>query len=116
MAMAEYAWTSFNGNALVYEAMPQRGKNAGKFHPTEKPIDLYMWTLKHFAKEGDKIFDSHMGSQNSRIAAYNLDLDYWGCEIDETYFKKGCAHFEEICHGVKKLKDGRTVRQLNLFD
>lgn len=116
MAMAEYAWTSFNGNAKVYEAVPQRGKTSAKFHPTEKSIDLYMWTLKHFAHDGDKIFDSHIGSQNSRIAAYNLGLDYWGCEIDKTYFEKGCAHFEEICHGVQKLNDGRILQQLSLFD
>lgn len=49
-------------------------------------MELYEWILTRFAKEGDKILDTHLGSGSSRIAAYNLSFDFVGCEIDETYF------------------------------
>ena len=85
MAMAEYAWTSFNDNAKVFEAAPQ-GNTEKRFHPTQKPISLYRWCYKLFAKSGDKILDTHLGSGSSRIAAYDAGLDFWGYEIDTTYF------------------------------
>lgn len=93
MAMAEYAWTSFNENAKVFEAAPQ-GQPGDRFHPTQKPIALYEWILKNYAKDGMTILDTHMGSQSSRIAAWNMNLDYTGYEIDETYFQHGCERFE----------------------
>lgn len=58
-------------------------------HPCQKPIKLYRWLLKNYAKPGDKILDTHMGSQSSRIAAYDMGFDFYGWEIDEDYFKKG---------------------------
>lgn len=93
MAMAEYAWTSFNSNAKVFEFAPQ-GKPGDRFHPTQKPVELYAWIYKLYAKDGMKILDTHMGSQSSRIAAWDSGLDFVGCEIDETYFKLGEARFE----------------------
>lgn len=57
-----------------------------KIHPTQKPIALYTWIFKRYAKPGDKIIDTHLGSGSSRIAAYDMELDFVGCEIDETYF------------------------------
>ena len=85
MAAVEYAWTSFNQNAMVFEfsAINQ----PGRFHPTQKPPELYNWIFKHFAKDGYKILDTHLGSGSSRIAAYDANLDFWGYEIDETYFQ-----------------------------
>ena len=64
-----------------------------RIHVTQKPIALYRWILTNYAKQGDKIFDSHMGSQSSRIAAYDLGFDYWGCELDTDYFNDGCNRF-----------------------
>ena len=93
--MAEYAWTSFNSNAKVFEFAPQGDKKDTRFHPTQKPIALYDWVFKNYTTEGQKVFDSHMGSQSSRIAAYNAGLDYYGCEIDETYFKLGEERFQK---------------------
>ena len=93
MAMAEYAWTSFNSNAKVFEHVPQ-GKPGDRFHPTQKPVAMYKWILQHYAKPGDKIFDSHMGSQSSRIAAWDMGFDYWGCEIDKTYYDLGEKRFQ----------------------
>lgn len=85
MAMAEYAWTSFNDNAKVFDAAPQ-GNTEKRFHPTQKPVSLYAWVFNRYAKPGMKILDTHLGSGSSRIAAYDAKLDFWGYEIDKTYF------------------------------
>ena len=84
MAMAEYAWTSFNSNAKVFEYAPQG--QGDRFHPTQKPVALYAWIFKNYAKPGYKILDTHLGSGSSRIAAYDANLDFWGYEIDKVYF------------------------------
>ena len=93
MAMAEYAWTSFNGNAKVfnYSAVGQEGR----FHPTQKPPELYKWILTNYAKQGDKILDTHVGSASSLIACYDLGFDYVGFEIDEEYYKQATKRLEE---------------------
>lgn len=84
--MAEYAWTSFNSNAKVFEHVPQ--DNTGqRFHPTQKPVALYKWILTNYAKPGDKILDTHVGSASSLIACYDLGFDYVGFEIDEEYYR-----------------------------
>ena len=94
MAMAEYAWTSFNGNAKVFEFAPQ-GKPGDRFHPTQKPVELYARIYKLYAKPGMKILDTHLGSGSSRIAAYDAGLDFVGYEIDETYFRLEEERFEK---------------------
>lgn len=88
MAMCEYAWTSFFGNAKVFEAAPQGTSKEGRFHPTQKPIALYEWVLRLFAKPGMKILDTHVGSASSLIACHRAGLDYWGFEIDPDYYAK----------------------------
>jgi len=98
-AMAEYAWTSFNEVAQIYKVRTQGQEQ--RFHPTQKPIYLYKWLLKNYAKEGDKIFDSHMGSQSSRIAAYDMGFDYYGCELDKDYFDSGNKRFEQFKSQLK---------------
>ena len=85
MAMCEYAWTSFNENAKWFEYAPQ---DTNRFHPTQKPVALYKWILSKYAKPGDKILDTHLGSGSSRIAAYDLGFDFVGYEIDKFYFDK----------------------------
>lgn len=84
MAMAEYAWTSFNGNAKVfdYSAVGQ----TGRFHPTQKPPALYKWILNNYATPGDKILDTHVGSASSLVACRELGFKYVGFEIDEDYY------------------------------
>ena len=84
MAMCEYAWTSFNSNAKWFECAPQ---DTSRFHPTQKPVKLYQWILEHYANDGDKILDTHVGSASSLIACDRMGFDVWGYEIDETYFK-----------------------------
>ena len=88
MAMAEYAWTSFNSNAKVFEFAPQGKKEDQRFHPTQKPIELYQWCLSNYAKKGDKILDTHVGSASSLIACHNAGLEAWGFEIDGQYYEK----------------------------
>lgn len=80
-----HAWTGFN----------KGGDKSIRVHPNQKPVKLYTWCIKKYAKPGDKILDTHMGSQSSRIAAYKMGFDYWGYEIDEDYFKAGCERFEK---------------------
>ena len=116
MAMCEYAWTSFNANAKVFEHSQVGDKNDPRFHPTQKPVALYAWLLKNYAKPGDRIFDPMMGSQSSRIAAYKMGFDYVGCELDKEYFDKGCERFNRECKGEIVTKDGNIVKQMSLFD
>ena len=102
MSPIEYAWTSFNENAKMFEAFSAGGSGReNRFHPTQKPIELYAWIYQHFAKEGDKILDTHLGSGSSRIAAYDLGLDFVGYEIDETYFKLEEERFEKYTSQIR---------------
>lgn len=93
LAMAEFAWTSFDKLAKIYKL--QVPKN-GKIHPTQKPVKLYDWILKNYAKEGDKLLDTHLGSQSSRIAAWKAKLDFIGFETDIDYFQQGNKRFEDF--------------------
>ena len=87
MAMAEYAWTSFNQNAKVFECAPQ--DNTGqRFHPTQKPLKLYEWIIKNYAKEGDVILDTHCGSAGSLVASYRANHRFVGFEVDKEYYAK----------------------------
>ena len=115
MAMCEYAWTSFKGNAKVFDYSSLRKDNSGKFHPTEKPQELYAWTYKLFVDKNQTVFDPMMGSQASRVVAYKMGIDYIGCEIDKYYFDKGCEFFYRECLGMKKTENGKSITQLNLF-
>ena len=69
--------------------------NEKRIHPTQKPVDLYTWLFQKYAKPGDKILDTHLGSGSSRIAAYDLGLDFVGFEIDKTYFDLQEQRFAE---------------------
>ena len=88
----EFAWTSFKKPHKEYSE--RNYGNGEKIHPTQKPIALYKYLLTNYAKPGQKIFDPMMGSQSSRIAAWDMGFDYYGCEKDGGYFRDGCARFE----------------------
>lgn len=99
-ASAEYAWTNVRMPAKVFQysthqMVATRKKESGKIHPTQKPIDLYEWLLKNYAKPGDKILDTHLGSGSSRIAAYKLGFDFYGFEIDPDYFRDADKRFRD---------------------
>lgn len=94
MAPCEYAWTSFWENAKVFEFSSAGSVKDKRFHPTQKPVELYEWVYQQFAKPGDKILDTHLGSGSSRLAAYTMGFDFVGCEIDKEYFKMQEERFE----------------------
>ena len=60
--------------------------NEVRIHPTQKPVNLYLWLLRNYAKEGDKILDTHVGSASSLIACQELGFEYVGCELDQAIF------------------------------
>lgn len=95
MAPCEYAWTSFCENAKIFEFSSVGSRTEKRFHPTQKPIELYEWVFQQFAKPGDKILDTHLGSGSSRLAAYTMGFDFVGCEIDKEYFKMQEERFEK---------------------
>lgn len=107
-SQVELAWTSFDYPAKIVRLanyMPN------KIHPTQKPVDLYAYLLKTFAKEGDKILDTHCGSGSSRIAAFKLGFDFYGCEIDKEYFASANERFENECLGIIQTKNGVLTQQ-----
>ena len=82
-AQYELAWTSFNSSAKKFDKSPNQ-KN--RIHPTQKPVKLYEWILDNYAKEGDKILDTHLGSGSIALACHNRGFDLTGFEIDKEYF------------------------------
>lgn len=95
MAMAEYAWTSFNANSKVFEAAPQGNASEPRFHPTQKPVKLYKWCISMFAEKGWKLLDTHGGSMSSAVAAHELGCDMDICEVNDFYFRKGRERVEK---------------------
>lgn len=102
-ASAEYGWTNLPYPAKVFRySIHQHNVDKGdKIHPTMKPIKLYKWILANYAGDNWKIFDPMMGSQSSRIAAYDMGFDFWGCELDKDYFEAGCKRFEQYKSQLK---------------
>lgn len=93
-ASCEYAWTSFDASAKTFYLSPMSVKGE-RIHPTQKPIALYKWLLKNYAKQGDKILDTHVGSGSSLIACHQMGFEYLGFEIDEEYYNKAVERIRE---------------------
>ena len=91
MAMAEYAWTSFNKNAKIFEFAPQ---DSTRFHPTQKPVQLINWCLNNYSKENDLVFDAFAGSFTTAIACIRTKRRFIGCELDPIYFEKACERID----------------------
>jgi site-specific DNA-methyltransferase (adenine-specific) len=83
----EYAWTSFSGANKIFRYSAYLNKNE-KFHPTQKPPQLYKWILDKYAKQSDKILDTHLGSGSIAIACHDYGFDLTACELDKEYFDK----------------------------
>jgi site-specific DNA-methyltransferase (adenine-specific) len=120
-ADGELAWTSFQKTAKCfdYSHILTTLENKGvKIHPTQKPAALYKWLLTNYAKQGDKILDTHLGSQSSRIAAYDLGFDFWGCELDKDYFQQGNKRFQDHIKQPNMLNelDIKPMKQVGLFE
>jgi site-specific DNA-methyltransferase (adenine-specific) len=116
----ELAWTSYDTPTVIFKFMwngmlqgksltegyLQKGdktKNQKRIHPTEKPFELYKWTFKNYLTPEMKVIDPYLGSQASRIVAYDMGIDFYGCETDPTHFSTGCNRFNQ------------HIKQLNLF-
>ena len=87
----EFLWSSFDKPAKTFYCS---STDLNRFHPTQKPISLYKWLLTNYAKQGDKILDTHLGSGSSRIAAYDLGFDFTGFELDKDYFEAQEKRFQ----------------------
>jgi site-specific DNA-methyltransferase (adenine-specific) len=90
-ASVELAWTSFDS---VCKRVKLSSARKNRIHPTQKPVRLYEWILHNYAKQGDTILDTHVGSQSSRIAAFNMGFDFVGCEKDVDYFNEANKRFQ----------------------
>jgi site-specific DNA-methyltransferase (adenine-specific) len=90
MSDGEMAWTSFQTVTRQVELFQSCAINYTKntFHPTEKPYKLYKWLLDKYAKQGDKILDTHLGSGSIAIACHDYGFDLTACELDKEYFDK----------------------------
>ena len=103
LSMCELAWSSFDRKCNKYEylwAGFKKKHHIERIHPTQKPVALYKWLLHNYAKQGDKILDTHLGSGSSRIAAYEMGYDFTAFELDTEYFeaqeKRYNAHIAQL--------------------
>lgn len=102
-----YMWNGMMQGKSIYEGEIQQGNkmlNEVRIHPTQKPVALYEWILSRYAKTGDKILDTHLGSGSSRIAAYDAGLFFVGFELDPVHFKNQEKRFENYTAQLR-LKD-----------
>ena len=91
-AQYEMAWTSFKSSAKKYNYNSAANRN--RIHPTQKPVALYKWLLTNYAKEGDKILDTHGGSGSICIACHDLKYDLVWTELDKEYYEAAKERFE----------------------
>jgi site-specific DNA-methyltransferase (adenine-specific) len=94
----EMAWTNTDKPAAMfrYDNKGFMCNDGAKIHPTQKPVKLYQWLLSNYAKPGDRILDTHLGSGSSAIAAHYAGHDFVGIELDENYFKAAKKRFDEL--------------------
>ena len=97
----ELAWSSFDRVLKCFNFMwsgmwqgDMKNKEV-KIHPTQKPVKLYEWLLMNYAKEGDKILDTHLGSGSIAIACHNLGYDLTACELDKEYYEAAMKRIEQ---------------------
>jgi site-specific DNA-methyltransferase (adenine-specific) len=105
-ADCELAWTSFTTAVRKFNLRWQgmlRGEKGSLFHPNQKPVALYKWLLKNYAKEGDKILDTHGGSMSIALACHDMKFDLDLYELDEDYYNAGFKRYQQ------------HIKQLSLF-
>jgi len=115
-ADCELAWTSFNTavrkftwrwNGMLQQDMKNKEK---RIHPTQKPVALYRWLLQNYAKPGDIILDTHVGSASSLIACEIEGFEYVGFEIDKEYYKAACKRIESFKKQLTLFRPQELVR------
>jgi site-specific DNA-methyltransferase (adenine-specific) len=115
----EMAWTSFKKPLKIVPLLQdgfKRGQNVGynqpiiynepfsgkqTIHPTQKPVALYKWLLDKYAKQGDKILDTHLGSGSIAIACHDYGFDLTACELDKEYFDKAIQRINNHTNQLK---------------
>ena len=98
----EMAWTSFLSPAKAFRmSRVEAYTTDNKIHPTQKPVALYKWILDKYAKQGDKILDTHLGSGSIAIACHDYGFDLTACELDKEYFDKA---IERITNHTSQIK------------
>lgn len=97
MSMAEIASLSedLGTTSKIIEIAPQGRVSDPRIHPTQKPVKLYEWLLMNYAKEGDKILDTHLGSGSIAIACHNLGFDLTACELDTEYYNAALKRLKQ---------------------
>ena len=93
-AMVEQAWTNIKKPAKLFKHLHVQNTDK-RIHPTQKPVKLYEWLLKNYAKEGDKILDTHLGSGSIAIACHNMKYDLTACELDKDYYEASMKRLEQ---------------------
>lgn len=88
MSDGEMAWTSFDTVTRQVEINRAQLISQNTFHPTEKPTKLYKWLLDKYAKDGDKILDTHLGSGSIALACHDYGFELTACELDTEYYEK----------------------------
>lgn len=99
-------WDKFKWQGMLQGNMANKEI---RIHPTQKPVALYRWIFQHYAKPGDKILDTHLGSGSSRIAAYEAGLDFIGFEIDKYYFDKQEERFVDYTSQISLFNVGESI-------
>lgn len=94
MSMAEIASLS-EGLSTTSKIFKKRPQDTFRIHPTQKPVALYDFLLKHYAKPGQRILDTHLGSASSAIAAHYFGCDFVGTELDPDYYAAAVARFNQ---------------------
>jgi site-specific DNA-methyltransferase (adenine-specific) len=100
MAMAELAWSSFGSPMKIYQKRVV-GADDVRVHPTQKPVALYKWLLDKYARQGDKILDTHLGSGSIAIACHDYGFDLTACELDKEYFDKAMQRINNHTAQIK---------------
>ncbi len=93
----KWRWHGFFQEQMDFE------NRENKIHPTQKPVKLYEWLLMNYAKENDKILDTHLGSGSIAIACHNLGFDLTACELDKEYYESA----------IKRLKEHQSQLKIN---
>ena len=92
MSQVEYAWYSLD---KLPQLVKINNNDSNRQHPTQKPVKLYEWLLMNYAKEGDKILDTHLGSGSIAIACHNLGYDLTACELDKEYYEAAMKRLKQ---------------------
>jgi site-specific DNA-methyltransferase (adenine-specific) len=104
LSMCELAWSSFDRKCNKFEylwAGFKKKHQVERIHPTQKPVALYKWILDKYAKENDKILDTHLGSMSIAIACHDYGFELVGCELDVDYYNAGIQRIKNHTNQTK---------------